>query len=399
MEERQLKEVVGKLHIKKEMEEEILKNVKKAELEQENGKKPGSKKRWQTIAAAAAGVVVIAGLGGASVHAVVNSLVRDRMDSVPQETLEEMAEQLDSAHTVASGYSREFTESEKERQRELTKAYQNGTFPEAELVRVKNRSQIDEDTFCYISGEDCYNIPERELTDEEILQYIDFIQKMDYALQKRYEEEYSDEVQAKREAEQALVTENAEKGGISEEEAIAKAEEWLNVLYGESPDGMEMNSYIEPENKYFADAPEENLVYRVLYRIRGYDSYGLYISGNGDLLGADYSSTRLWDAAELSMEEAGKTVQPLYEKADGFLKDTLGISEEFAEVYCRYFENESGDGVIFNRMNYHFVKEDRMAYRLTFDCNTMEFIDFDYDNYDEIVERSQEFKGETVKLK
>lgn len=395
MEERKLKEVVGKLHIKKEMEEDILKNVKSAELEMENGKRRKAGKRWQTVAAAAAGFVVIAGLGGVSVHAVVNSLVKDRMDSMPQETMEEMAEQLDAANTVASGYSREFTESERERQRELTKAYQSGTFPEAELAKVEDKSQIDGDTFCYVSGEDYYYIPERELTDEELLQYIDFNKKMDYALQKRYEEEYSDEVQEQKEAEQTLVSE----GGISEEEAIAKAGEWLNVLYGESPDGMELISYVEPADESVAMSCDASLVYVVHWAIEDFEYYYFWISANGDLLSTVYSSADMMDVAEFSMEEAGKTIQPLYEKAEGFLKDTLGISEEFEEVYCRYYENEAGDGVILNRMNYWFVKGDRMAYRLTFDCDTKEFIEFDYDNYDENTKLNQEFKGEVVKLK
>lgn len=396
MEEKRLKEVVDKLHIKKEMEEEILKNIKKAE-EEINIK--GSKKKWNKAAAAVAVLAVTAVVGSISVNALVDSLVKDRMQHVPQETLEEMVEDLDAANTAASGYSREFTESEEERQRELAMAYQNGTFPKEEMTRVKKMSQIDKNTLCYVSGADYFNIPERELTDEELLQYIDFGQKMDYALDKRYKEMYADEIRAQEEAEEALAAENEEKGGISKQEAIAKSEEWLNVLYGRTPDGMEMNSYIEQENKYFADAPEGNLVYRVDYIIRRYENYMFYISGNGDLLGAEYSDNRLWDADELSMGEAKEDVQPLYKEAESLLRNTLGISEEFDEVYCRYFENKSGDGVRYNRLNFWFVKDDRMAYRLVFSCDTNEFIDFYYENYDENVELNKEFKGVCEKLK
>lgn len=394
MEEKKLKEVVDKLHIKKEMEEEILKNIRKAE---EEIKIKGSKKKWNKAVAAVAALAVTAVVGGISVNALVDSLVKDRMQHVPQETLEEMVEELDTANTAASGYSREFTQSEVERQRELAIAYQNGTFPKEEMTRVKKMSQIDKNTLCYVSGADYFNIPERELTDEELLQYIDFEQKMDYALDKRYKEMCADEIRAQKEAEEALVAENEEKGGISKQEAIAKSEEWLNVLYGKTSDGMEVDWCIEKSGDNMA-------VYQIeysagLYSTYSYDSYSIYINGNGELVGTFHGGSNVYGSEERSMDEAKEAVGPLYEKAEEFLKDTFGISEEFEEVYCRYFENESGDGVVLNRLNFWFVKEDRMAYRLTFSCDTNEFLELMYENYDENVERNKEFKGVCEKLK
>ena len=64
-------------------------------------------------------------------------------------------------------------------------------------------------------------------------------------------------------------------------------------------------------------------------------------------------------------------------------------TEEFEEVYCSYAKNTAGDGIDLNIMNFWFVKEDRMAYRVTFSCESMEMLIYEMKNYDETVKNAE----------
>lgn len=384
----QLKEVIGKINIKSEMEEEILKNVINEETKRlQTGITTNKKrKKWQSRAVAAAVTLVVVGAGGVTAHALVDSLVKERMENMPQEEVKNIVDEIDSQQVNASTYSRELTDEETARMRDLTIAYQKGEFPEGELKRVTDESQVDEDVLCFVPDTSYFYLPDRELTDEELLQMIDYSKKANYALQKRYEEEYAEEVQAKEEERQELAKTTQAEGGISEGEAIAKAEEWLSKLYGETPDGMEMSHYIESAEESVATSLDGSAVYCIIYSIEGSDNYYFYISGNGDLLSAEHSSAGQLDAAELTLSEAESKVQTLYQTAEEQLKDFFGISEDYAEIYCRYRKNAAGDGIDMNLMIFYFVKEDRTAYKLSFICDNMELREYSIKNFDEVVE-------------
>lgn len=390
MEERQLKEVMKKVQIKSEMEEEILKNVIKEESRKmQTGMTNKKRKGWQRKAVAAAITLTVVGVGGITVNALVDSVVKERMENMSKEEVKTMVEEVDSQQAEASTYSRELTKEEKERKRELAIAYQEGQFPQGELKKVQDESQVDKNALCFVPKTACFYLPERELTDEELLQMIDYTQKVSYSLQKRYEEEYADEVQAKKEAEEEIKQKNQALGGISEGDAIAKAEEWMNKLYGKTSEGMELSHHIQTAQEAYATSLDGSPVYSVIYTM-GENSYYFSISGNGDLLLADHSSSSLIDAEEVSLSEAEDKVQTLYQSAEAYLKDTFGISEDYEEIYCSYSKNAAGEGVDLNVMNFWFVKADRMAYKITFSCDNMKLLGYDFKNYDETLKISRE---------
>ena len=191
---------------------------------------------WQKKAAAAALALAVVGVGGFTVHAVVDSLVKARMESMSQEEKTQYVEEVDSAmQENASTYSRELTQEEKERERELSIAYhQDGRFPEGELKRVEDESEVDRDMLCFAPESLYFYLPERALTDEELLQIIDYQNKVNYALQERYEEAYAEEIAAQKAAEEETKQEVETDGGITEEEAVAKAQEWMDKVYGKT---------------------------------------------------------------------------------------------------------------------------------------------------------------------
>lgn len=408
MREKQLKEVIEKIHISSEMEEEILKNIiineetKRTQTEITTNKK---RKKWQSRAVAAAVSLVVVGAGGVTAYALVDSQVKERMEGMSEEEVKNIVDEIDSWQADASTYSRELTTEETQRMKDLTIAYQNGQFPEGELKRVDDESQVVEDVLCLVPDTGYFYLPDRELTDEELLQMIDYSKKADYSLQKRYEEEHVEEVQEKENEKQELAQTTQDNGGISEGEAIAKAEEWLNKLYGETPDGMDMNHYVESAEDSVATSLDGSAVYTVNY-IYGADCYNFYISGNGDLLYTFHTgdSGLSLDATELSLSEAESKVQDLYQIAEEQLKDSFGISQDYDEIYCRYSKNAAGDGVNMNLMNFYFVKEDRTAYKLSFTCNNMNLVEYSIKNFDEVVENEKEMEdmgeiNESIQIK
>ena len=148
------------------------------------------------MAAAVAVCIVTVGILSVPVRAVVTSLVRERMESLPEEEVAQIAEQIQNQQAEANSSTREYTEGEKTRRGELYAQYMNGLFPTGELTMVDSEGEAKEHEFCFLTTTGVFYLPvDRELTDEEILQKIDFERKQDYALQEQRAEEL-----AKREA-------------------------------------------------------------------------------------------------------------------------------------------------------------------------------------------------------
>lgn len=294
MEERELKEVMEKVHIKREMEEEIMKKIVNTQNEKQQAGKHinnrGKMVGWQSKAAAAAIALMVAGVGGVTVHAIVGNLVKERMESMPEKEVESILNQVDTSDAGADTYSRELTAKEKERREELSIAYYKGQFPQEELKKVQDESQIDKDVLCFVPATSYMYLPDRELTDEEILQIIDYYEKRDYSLEERYKETHPEKEQEQKKLKEQVKAE----GGISEEEAIAKAKEYLDKEYGEDGDGMEVDHYLisaKEAEGWSIEVPDGKPVYRVTYSIRGIKHYYFAISStDGTLLLSDCST-------------------------------------------------------------------------------------------------------------
>lgn len=81
-------------------------------------------------------------------------------------------------------------------------------------MRVDSEEEAAAHEFCFLTTTGVFYLPaNRELTDEEILQQIDFERKRDYAL----EEQHAEEIAGRKEAERQQLKEVADAGGITEE--------------------------------------------------------------------------------------------------------------------------------------------------------------------------------------
>lgn len=259
MEGYEIKEVMDQVHISEEMQEEIIKNVQK-QMKYRNRKIKYRKKMAASAAAITLAVLAI----GFPVRAFVANIVRERMENMPTEEVEDivimMREQdayaarntpADPDSTddegqqqttgLADGFSREYTDEEKERNTALWQAYKEGTFPENVIAQVDNAEDAPEGTLCYIRSTGVFNLPDQEMTDEEMLEIIDFQHKMSYAIE---QSPAAQEARAEMEAEKNQLIEAVQAaGGISQEEAIEIATKQMESDLGERAEGKEILRY------------------------------------------------------------------------------------------------------------------------------------------------------------
>ncbi|MDE6621942.1 MAG: PepSY domain-containing protein [Lachnospiraceae bacterium] len=233
-----VKKAMDQVHISSEMQEEIIINIQK---KMENGNKNIRTWNWRRIATAAAVFVLVTGIVSFPVRAYMTSIVRERMERIPKEEVQEINSMVQSKPTEADAFSREYSDSEKERNKALWQAYKGGQFPENVIAQVDNAEDAPEGTLCYIRSTGVFNLPPQEMTDEEILEIIDFQHKMSYAVSQGTA---AQEARAQMQTEENQLRERIQAaGGISEEEAIEIAAKRMVDELGERAEGKEILKY------------------------------------------------------------------------------------------------------------------------------------------------------------
>lgn len=124
----------------------------------------------------------------ASVTVTASGLYRARMESMNHEKLETYFSGLQDADVAADSYSRPLTDGEKNRLEELRQAYlEEGYFPQKELAMLDSPEKYKKGVAFY-AARSAFFLPEEEMTEEELLELIDFREKRDYSLAKITEE-------------------------------------------------------------------------------------------------------------------------------------------------------------------------------------------------------------------
>lgn len=365
------KEILDSIELPDNLDRLIGESVEKGYKRMQGKKK--NKKAYMVKRAAVIAAVITAGcLAAIPVKAWVSSLVQERMEQVPEEELKEVESVMDGQMTDADSYSREYSQEEKAKYVELRKAYIQGTFPENELRQEKTADAALTDVLYYAQDTSVFYLPDRELTDEELLQIIDFQTKRDYILEQRTSREKEEE---HREAREQI----AEAGGITEEKAIELGGEWLTRLYGITGEGMELNHYPDTDG----DKPK----YNVNFSIQSHAYYYFWLdSRNGELVCAMNSMADDLDSEPLTTAVLEEKKEALCRTTEDYLTNQLGKEADYKRVVYSYREK---DGRLdnFNQVRFYFIKEDGSAYEVTMNVSREAFSGFQLiDNYEEYVE-------------
>lgn len=363
----ELRDSVKEIRMTEEMRAAVIENVKRRTAhsmgkEMKNAEPGGHTRRsaagWGKRLAAAAVIVIVIGAAAVPVRAFVNSIVKERMEKMPQEEKDTYVRTIKQQETEADGYTRAYTKSEEERYQKLSEKYQEGTFPEREVVQVDSEEEAAGYDFCFLKPTSTFCLPERELTDEELLQIIDFTVKREYAYSEDYAREHAEEIAAQEEQEKAKIAENVESGGITEQQAVEIATRKLSEIFDTTGDGFEMNSYYnEPEGDREAN-------YCVNWsNIISHQYYYFYIdAGDGHMTWAAHSGTDIHDEPDKTLEEVIGRIPELQAKAAECMKNM--VKEPYDKVYVYYLEYE--DGSAGRSVRFYFAKEDQSAYAITY---------------------------------
>lgn len=119
-------------------------------------------------------------------------LYRQRMEEMNEKSLEEYYLLANAGE--ATELSRPYTAAEAARYEELNEAYENnGLFPAEQMTCLQNADEYDGKKVALDSGSRTLYLPDRELSDEELLEIIDFNHKISYSIYAQNEERIKSE--------------------------------------------------------------------------------------------------------------------------------------------------------------------------------------------------------------
>lgn len=224
---------VNKLFDKIEMPDDVKMNIYNncSMHKRELGRKYLAKK----VAFAAVFIAAVT-IGGVGVKAGYDSY-KDRMKNIPKEEREHAKEIFYNGRDTFYDSSRELSRDESIRYDELCKEYANGRFPKESLKFIKEQKDFGKDELVFIEKDNFLHLPESEMNDEQIIQLIDFTEKL-YTVS-------SEEIKKNLEKESEIVTEvETEEVTYNEKElaAIEKAKEVIKDFCG--ADVSEGNGYV-----------------------------------------------------------------------------------------------------------------------------------------------------------
>lgn len=155
-------------------------------LNTHSGKRSGMHfTRWGTAAAVLA-VVLFAGV---SVKGTIYYL-NTRMGELSDTEIADYNEAVQGALVDADRYTRKLSEEEKERLEKLQEEYlTEGRCPDKELAMAADQADVTEGEVCYVENSSTYYLPKRSLSDEELLELIDFRYKRDYSVTRSNQED------------------------------------------------------------------------------------------------------------------------------------------------------------------------------------------------------------------
>lgn len=338
-------------------------------------------KKWQMRLRPAVVIVVTCLLmSSITVFAAVN-YVRQRMEKLPDEVKDSYYEGVQKSTAAADGYSREMTDDEKERMEELKVNYENGTFPVKTLPIVKTQSDADGSAELYFTEDtSIFNLPARELTDEELLEIIDFYYSRDYSLNEKNKQENT-------------VTESPDKiietAGMDEEKAIELARVEVENIY--ETDCEKFEATVE-----FDDMGGNGNRYRVVMTDNETMSvYNVTVDADRKMV-AEVLLSQQSDKFTSGIEVDQDKITAKYEDALEILTKRMGIELSITQSTCEYNNNSDGTlerGVV----SYLFEMEDGTGYVMKYNYWNDVFYDIlmtDYDSYRLMIDQSEDDRQE-----
>lgn len=114
------------------------------------------------------------------------NLYIQRMNSLNKEEMLTYNSEVQNTDKEADSFSRQLSKLERDKMLEFREEYETeGRFPTKEILKVQKKSEVVHGELCFCVENSTFYLPKQELTDDELLQIIDFMEKRDYSVRKK----------------------------------------------------------------------------------------------------------------------------------------------------------------------------------------------------------------------
>lgn len=322
-------EVIGKIHMDNAMKERL--------YHQCIQKKYGKCKKLKFYKPVRIGAIMVCMLVSAPLIADVTSNVLERMQQMNKQEVDSLNDLLQAQKVEADSFSRALTAEEQDRKKRLLEAYTyKERFPEGDVKLVEGESLALENTLCYDINNSTFYLPHRPLSDEELLQLIDFNHKRDYSLQVMNPVEKT-EVNMK---------------DVKEMGLVEKAQYVIHTIYGLAPQSLESTIECQDEARksYSVTFTEGKRNFSV-----GLEGEDLKVKNVGATLQNELSTY------QVVTKEIAENETVLYEQSKDIVENVFAVGQGIKSAWCNYFIGDGGRAQD-RKIHYLFELEDGSAY-------------------------------------
>lgn len=289
--------------------------------------------------------IIVAGIlcfGSTGIYAAKNYRV-SRMEEMSKQEMKEYAEDVAESSANCDSFSRKLTDAEQERRKELDALYvSEGKIPEGELLQVESKSDVLEDQLCFVPNESKFYLPERELTEEELLEIIDFYYKRDYSVVSSAEADKVESIESK-------------ENHLTEQEMLSCARKYVNSLF--DIDVKEWLYSYDAEN-----VTEDGCYVHIVFQNNGKESYDVLLDAEtGELQQMQYYTDNVYGTGITVDEESYKNIYADIKKnvleklssnskiQNAYFYYGIDTDESLKRGWVKYvLELPSGDGYVIN---------------------------------------------------
>lgn len=323
----------------------------------------------------------------------VSSENKEKTSKTNKNSMERYLEVVDSEKrtkdymTDVARYSREMSEEEQSRYQDFLGRYEEDKLaPKEEMEIVDKIEDYDKevDHPVYAIWEVEFFLPERTLTDEELLQMVDFQYKVDYAMQQRNEE-------IKRSVENST-------DKVTKEGAVKNASEAVEKMIGLDTSSLEKEVFFNGVSVYevnMKEKGEKKWLYTV--HIEAADGAVSWII-------LDPEVPELENALDVD-KDFEKMYKANYKNAKMLLNNILDSDAQIISSCCQFKTDKTGskmpEGVV-GYITYYFKMEDETVYEINYNilkdkCERLSKIEKEYSSYktkEELEKEGTERKGD-----
>ncbi len=311
------------------------------------------------------------------VMAQVRESLKQWLSYMTQEEIKEVYDSVQNSEGETDRYSRELSWDERIRRDQLTSLYKKGErFPKGKIKILKQGEKSDPYAVNYDDKYLTWYLPSRELTDEELLEMIDYEYKVGYSLEVINGTE-------------GIVEDTEQvKAKITEEQALETAKNFIEAVYEVRPDPERM--FIEEDISGYYAVKHSGLETKEGYR----DDCSLSISNQNGKIEYVFFEDRAYNT---SCSQTGEFPdwQLWYDKGKSILARIAGKSPIKKSYYLVYYGGDNSK-VSTKKIHYLYELENGDTYSMGFNyekgiLQTMK-IDYSYSYTEHPEEYHSQFK-------